>query len=131
MATSLRTPGVVTALDDFTVTIRAKDGTLRRATRGPAFHSWVEQLGIKRNCKFTNEPEVGDVVSFVTSDSIETVVEEQAPVAVTEAPVAVTEAPVAVTEATAPKPRRAHRRTTGARTVKRVKGTKTMADAHA
>lgn len=154
MATFIRNPGVVTALDDFTVTLRSEDGTTRRATRGEGFHTWVVVPGLKIGGRFTADaPEVGDVVSFITNPSIETVVVQ--PPAFDELPnddellamlgqdtpatgapaKAVEQAPEAPAPVT--KPRRKHRRTTGARTARQqgkpvaAKGTKTMADAHA
>jgi hypothetical protein len=75
MSTYLRNPGTIVELDDTSITLRAEDGTLRRATRGAGFHCWLVVPGLKIGGRFTDAPEAGDVVSFVTSDSIETVVE--------------------------------------------------------
>jgi hypothetical protein len=130
MSTYLRNPGTIVELDDTSITLRAEDGTQRRATRGAGFHCWLVVPGLKIGGRFTDAPEAGDVVSFVTSDSIETVVEppvfdllprDDELLAMLGQDTPATGAPASVVEAVeqvptpATKPRRVHRATSGVR----------------
>lgn len=76
MTQSFRDPGTVTEVDDNSVTMRSTDNTVRRAMKGASFHCWLVDPRFAIGTKFTHAPEIGDIVRFVISSSIETVVTE-------------------------------------------------------
>jgi hypothetical protein len=67
VSTSIRNAGVIEAADSESVTVHDPvTGTSFRVEQGPALHFWLIQPGVKRSCRFTSEPEIGETVSFMT-----------------------------------------------------------------
>jgi hypothetical protein len=68
MGISFRDAGVIDAVDTDSITVHDPRSKVRfQVKRELETRFWLVQPGIRRNCRCTQEPVIGEVVSFMTA----------------------------------------------------------------